>query len=145
RIDSAGAMVKSGAPFDSVVQKYSDDQGSMNTAGEYDFTLQQRADISKEFADSAVEGKPGEKKTVKVDNDAYSGYHYIEIISQKGVQPAVKLATISKTLYSGDATEMAVYSSAADFAGKNNNAKAFDEAVKKDNINKRIGENVKVN
>lgn len=145
KLDSAIAAINSGTPFAAAVEKYSDDPGSKQTAGEYTFTLQQKAQLSKEFADFAFEGKPGEKKTVKVDNDAYAGYHYIEILEQKGMQPAVKMATVSKALYPGDNTENAAYAKATEFAGRNNTAKAFDEAVKKDNANKRNGDNVKAN
>ncbi|MCD6063292.1 MAG: hypothetical protein K0R82_1203 [Flavipsychrobacter sp.] len=145
KLDSAIAAINTGAPFATVVERYSDDPGSKQTAGEYTFTLQQKSQLSKEFADFAFEGNAGEKKTVKVDNDAYAGYHYIEIMEQKGVQPAIKIATVSKALYPGDATENAAYAKATEFAGRNGNAKAFDEAVKTQNLNKKNGDNVKAN
>lgn len=145
KLDSAIAMINTGGDFKAAVTKFSEDEGSKNTGGEYDFTLAQRSGISKEFGDFAFEGKPGEKKTVKVDNDAYAGYHYIEIISQKDVQNAAKLATISKSLFADEQTESLAYSRASEFAGKNSNGKAFDEAVKKDNLNKLVAQNIKVN
>ncbi len=145
RIDSVVAAVNSGADFGALVQSVSEDDGSKPTAGEYTFTLQQKGQLSKEFADFIFDGRPGEKKVVKVDNDAYAGYHYIEILSQSGMQPAAKLATISKALYAGDNTEAGVYAKATEFAGKNGNAKAFDEAIKKQNLNKKIAENIKAN
>jgi peptidyl-prolyl cis-trans isomerase D len=143
RIDSVEAMVKSGASFDSLVQKYSDDQGSKATKGEYDFALAQRQNLSKEFADFAFEGKAGERKVVKVENDNYSGYHYIEIINQRNIDVASKLATISKSLYASEETRNMAYAKAQEFAGKNNTAKAFDETTKKESINKLQAQNVK--
>lgn len=145
KLDSAVAAIKSGAPFGEVVNKYSDDEGSKPTSGEYTFTLQQRSQLSTEFADFIFDGKPGESKVVKVKNDGYSGYHYIQILEQKGMESAAKLATISKGLYAGDNTQNAAYAKATEFAGKNNTEKAFDEAIKKENISKKVGENVKVN
>ena len=145
RIDSVEAMAKGGANFDSLVQKYTDDQGSKATKGEYDFALAQRSNLSKEFADFAFEGKVGDKKIVKVDNDAYAGYHYIEIISQKNVDVASKLATVSKSLYASEETRNMAYAKAQEFAGKNNTAKAFDETTKKQSINKLQAQNVKPN
>lgn len=145
RIDSVELAARSGADFKQLVTVYSDDDGSKNTGGEYDFTLAQRPQISKEFGDFIFEGKPGEKKVVKVENDNYAGYHYIEIISQKDVQPVVKLATITKPLFASPETENMVYAKANEFAGKNTSAKAFDETVKKQNINKLVADNVKVN
>jgi peptidyl-prolyl cis-trans isomerase D len=143
KLDSAIAAIKSGAPFADVVAKYSEDEGSKNTAGEYTFTLQQKVTISKEFGDFIFDGKPGETKTVKVENSQYAGYHYIEILDQKGIQPSLKIATISKALYAGENTESAVYAKATEFAGKNADKKAFDNAIKAGNLNKRVGENIK--
>ena len=145
KMDSVKLALASGAPFNEVVERFSDDAGSKATAGEYTFTLQQRPQISKEFADFAFEGKPGEKKVVKVDNDAYAGYHYIEILDQQNVQTASKLATISKSLFAGEETDQAAYAKANEFAGRNTTAAAFDEAVKKQNLNKLQAQNVKVN
>ncbi len=145
KLDSAVAMIKGGGTFAEAVQKYSEDDGSKNTGGEYTFTLQQKEGLSKEFADFIFDGKPGEKKTVKVSNDQYAGYHYIEILEQKGMQTAAKLATISKGLFAGDNTENAAYAKASEFAGKNNTAQAFDDATKKEGINKRIADNIKEN
>ena len=144
RIDSAIAMIKSGASFDSVVSLYSADEGSKKTKGEYTFTLMDRPGISKEFGDFIFEGKVGETKIVHVKNDNYSGYHYIEILEQKGVAPAVQLAIVAKALAPSDSTVNALYGKANEFAGKNTTADAFDATIKKQNLNKRIGDKVKV-
>jgi peptidyl-prolyl cis-trans isomerase D len=145
KIDSAIAAINGGIPWADVVNKFSEDDGSKQTAGEYTFTLAQKAQISKEFGDFIFDGKVGEKKMVKVDNQNYSGYHYIEILSQTNFQPAAQVATISKAMFAGDNTESAVYSKATEFAGKNATEKAFDETIKKENLNKRMGDNVKAN
>lgn len=145
KIDTVQMAARSGADFNQLVTVYSDDEGSKNTAGEYEFTLGQRPQISKEFGDFIFEGRTSEKKVVKVDNDNYAGYHYIEIISQKDVQPVVKLATVTKPLFASPETENMMYAKANEFAGKNTSAKAFDETVKKQNINKLVADNVKIN
>ncbi len=145
RIDSAIAMLKSGAKFDSVVVRFSEDEGSNKKGGEYTFTLQQRPTISKEFGDFVFEGKTGESKTVKVSNDNYSGYHYIEIVEQNGIAPSVKLATVAKILAPSDSTVNAIYGRANEFAGKNPTAPEFDAAIKKQNFDRRIADNIKVN
>ncbi len=145
RIDSAIALINSGVNFDSVVAKYSEDEGSKSKGGEYWFTLQQRPTISKEFGDFIFEGAKGDKKTVKVSNDNYAGYHYIVILDQKGIAPAVQLATISKNLAPSDSTVNAIYGKANEFAGKNPTAAEFDAAAKKMNYDKRVGDNIKVN
>lgn len=144
RIDSAIAMIKAGGSFDSAVNMYSGDEGSKKTKGEYTFTLLDRPGISKEFGDFIFEGKVGETKTVHVKNDNYAGYHYIEILEQKGVAPAVQLAIVAKTLAPSDSTVNALYGKANEFAGKNTTADAFDAAAKKQSLNKRVGDKVKI-
>jgi peptidyl-prolyl cis-trans isomerase D len=142
RLDSAIAMVKGGASFDSVVKMFSDDDPSKG--GEYTFTLVERPGLSKEFADFAFEGKAGENKKVKVSNDNYSGYHYIEILEQKGIAPSSQIAIVAKNLVPSDSTVNALFGKANEFAGKNTTPEAFDAAAKKDGYDKRVADNVKV-
>lgn len=145
KIDSAIAALKAGGKFDSLVNTYSEDEGSKQKGGEYTFTLMDKAGISKEFGDFAFEGKAGESKKVKVSNDNYAGYHYIEILEQKGIAPSVQIALVAKTLIPSDSTNNALYGKANEFAGKNNTAEAFDATAKKENLDKRVGDNVKIN
>ena len=144
KIDSAIAAINAGAKFDSMVMIYSEDnEENKKKGGEYTFTLQNRPGISKEFGDFAFEGKKGERKKVKVSNDNYSGYHYIEILEQDGIASSVQLATISKTLVPSDSTVNAIYGKANEFAGKNPTGTEFDATVKKQNLDRRIGDNVR--
>ncbi len=144
RIDSIVTAIKNGASFDSMVVKYSDDQGSSKNGGVYNFALAQRAGLAKEFGDVAFEGAAGEKKTVKVENGNYSGYHYIDVMEQRNHMPAVQLATIIKNLAPSDSTVNALYGKANEFAGKSLNGGDFDNNAKKMGMDKRMGENIKV-
>lgn len=143
KIDSAIAAIKAGGKFDSVVRVFSEDDPSKG--GEYTFTLMDRPNISLEFGDFVFEGKAGESKKVKVSNDNYAGYHYIEILEQKGIAPSVQIALVAKSLVPSDSTVNALYGKANEFAGKNTTSDAFDAAAKKQNYDKRIGDNVKIN
>ncbi|HMZ45229.1 MAG TPA: SurA N-terminal domain-containing protein [Chitinophagaceae bacterium] len=145
RIDSVEALVKSGADFNQLVQKYSDDGGSKATKGEYDFALQQFSGISKEFAETIFYGKAGDKKIVKVENDAYSGYHYIEVISQKNFSDAVKVAYLAKPILASNETMNAANSAALQFAAKIKNKKQFEEEALKLNKSVMIAQDVKEN
>jgi peptidyl-prolyl cis-trans isomerase D len=145
RIDSAVALINSGAKFDSMVVKYSEDEGSNKKGGEYTFVLMQKTTLDSAFGDFIFNGKAGDKKIIKANNAGYAGYHYVEILEQNGIAPSIQVATISKNLAPSDSTVNAIYGKANEFAGKNSNATAFDEAVKKQNFDKRIGDNVKVN
>lgn len=144
RIDSAVHDLAAGVKFDSVAARYSEDEGTKNKGGEYTFTLQDRPNFSKEIGDFIFEGKPGEKKQVKVANDNYHGIHYIEILEQKGTAPAIQIGTVAKNLAPSDSTVNAIYGKANEFAGKNPTGAEFDAAIKKQNLDKRIGDNVKV-
>ncbi len=129
RLDSAIALLKSGVPFDTIVSQFTDDDGSKGTGGEYTFTLNDKPNISKEFADFTFEGSTGQNKTVQVSNDAYAGYHYIEILEQKNFKPAIKVASINKSLFASEATYTNVYSQATKFAADAKNAEAFNKAA----------------
>lgn len=143
KIDSAIAMLNAGADFKTVAAKYSDDESGKNNGGENTFSLLQKSNLPNEFGDFIFSGKIGDKKTIKIENNGFAAYSYTEILSQTGVQTAAKLATVSKSLFAGDNTVNAVYAKANEFAGKNSTGKAFDEAIKKENLNKRIGDNIK--
>lgn len=145
KIDSAIAALKAGATFAEVVQKYSEDDGSKNTAGEYTFAFQQRPNLSKEFGDFIFENRKGDKETVKVENSNYSGYHYIEILNQPGLSNAYSFATIEKALYPGENTENNVFAQASEFAASHSTAAAFDSAGKSGLVQRRFAENIKVN
>ena len=146
RIDSIETAIRGGANFDTMLIKYSDDGGSKDKHGEYWFTLQQRPGISKTFGDFAFEGKTGEKKVVKADNskvNGYVGYHYIEVLDQKGSGPVMQLATITKILGPSDSTANAILGVANDFAAKSATAAEFDANLKKAGMDKRVGDNIK--
>lgn len=143
RIDSVATAIKSGANFDSMVVKYSDDQGSKDKGGVYDFSATQFSGISKEFAEAAFYGVAGDKKVVHVDNNAYSGYHYIEVLSQKGFEPAYKIAEYSKAILPSSETTTRENGLASQFAAQNRSKSQFDEAVKKQRLNKLIAADIK--
>lgn len=144
RIDSIADAIKAGADFKALALKYSDDDGSKKIGGEYSFSLGQRTGLSKEFGDFVFDGKTGEHKIVKVDNESYTGYHYIEILDQKNIGPAVEITSIDKPLFAGDNTVNGVYAKATEFAGNNTTPGSFDTIAKKQDLSKRIGDNIKV-
>lgn len=133
RIDSVVALANAGVAFDSLVTVFSEDQGSLQTKGEYTFSLENKAGISKEFGDFAFTGQPGEKKVVKVSNDGYSGYHYIEIISQGAPKAVVKLAIIDKELSPSSEAFTSAYNDATQFLGEAKDAATFDATAQKMN------------
>ncbi|MBW7951907.1 MAG: SurA N-terminal domain-containing protein [Chitinophagaceae bacterium] len=145
RIDSVEALAKAGTDFNQLVQKYSDDGGSKATKGEYDFALQQFSNISKEFAEATFYGKVGDKVIVKVENDAYAGYHYIEVISQKNFSDAVKIAYLAKPILASNETINIASTAALQFAANVKNKQQFDDEASKQNKPVMIAQEVKEN
>lgn len=143
KIDSAIAGIKSGASFAEMVNQYSDDEGSKEKGGEYSFTFDQKANLSTEFGDFIFNGRTGQSKMVKVENSSYAGYHYIEILNQGEIKPALKLATITKALYAGDQTENEIYADATEFASNSQTAAEFDSTVSKSRYQKRTAGDLK--
>jgi len=125
RIDSVVAMVKSGVSFDSLAVRYSDDPGSKDKGGAYDFPLSQKSGLAKEFGDFIFEGRTGETKVVKTD----FGYHYIEILKQGAPESSSKIAFLAKDLAVSETTNNALYTKATQFAGKAQGG-AFEKAAK---------------
>lgn len=143
RIDSIVNAIRGGASFGDMVIKYTDDEGSKTTGGEYEFTSSQFSGLSKEFAEVAFYGVAGDKKIVKVENPAYSGYHYIEVISQKNFEPAYKFAEFIKAIVPSDETQNRVSGLASQFAAESRSKSDFDENVKKNRYNKLIATDLK--
>ncbi|NDC40844.1 MAG: hypothetical protein EBZ77_04710 [Chitinophagia bacterium] len=132
-------------PFDSLVKKYSDDAGSKDNHGEYWFSLSMRPGIDTAFGNFAYEGNQGETKMVKGQNENYTGYHYVEILERKNVEPTVQVATIVKNLFPSDSTISAIFNKSDDFAAKGNTAQNFDAYAKKMGYDKRMADNIKQN
>ncbi len=134
RIDSIVAAIQGGANFDSMVQKYSDDPGSKATAGEYTFPYSQFGGISKEFAETGFFDPVGTKKTVKVLNASYSGYHYIEVLKQMNPQEAYNFAFVAKPVNASNETISNASTAAAKFAADSKDQKSFEANAKKNNL-----------
>ena len=141
-IDSIVTAINAGASFDSMVVKFTEDEGSKNTAGVYDFSSSQ-TNLSKEYFETAFNGTTGDKKTVKVENAQYSGYHYIEVLSQKNFETGYKIAYFSKPILASDVTRNTAMGLASQFAAESRDRKQFDANAKKKNINKFVAADIK--
>jgi peptidyl-prolyl cis-trans isomerase D len=144
RIDSIVAAIRGGASFDSLLTK-SDDQQTKVNKGEFWITPAQRPAYDTAFGDYVFEAGVNSNNIIKAANPGYSGYHYVEVLERKNVEPMVKLATISKSLSPSDSTVNAIYAKATDFAATATNAAEFDAQAKKLGYDKRVAENVKEN
>lgn len=138
-IDSLKMAIQSGANFDTLASRFSDDPGSKIKGGDLGYFAQGM--MVPEFNDVAFKGKTGDLETVKTQ----FGWHLIRLVDQKDFQPASQLAIVSKQLASSTETNNSIFSKANEFAGKNTTGKAFDEAIKKQGLNKKVAENIRIN
>lgn len=139
RIDSIAAAINSGADFAQLTARYSDDPGSKDKGGEYDFSSQQFGSLAKEFAEAIFYGSTGDKKVVKTS----FGYHYIEILNQSKFEEAYKIAYLAKAIIASQETLNTASGIANQFAGESRNAKAFDDNVNKRKYNKLLANEIK--
>ena len=139
-VDSVQLAIKNGTPFDTMVVKYSDDQGSKTNGGVYDNVYS--GQMVPTFNDFIFNHKVGESGIVKTD----FGYHYIEILAQRGSTPAYKVAYLSKKIETSDETEKSAETAALQFAGDNRDLKSFDASAEKNlkpkGIQKLIAPNI---
>ncbi|PZP50138.1 MAG: peptidylprolyl isomerase [Pseudopedobacter saltans] len=128
RLDSAIAAINSGAKFDSICAKYSDDPGSKDNGGLYENLTTGK--MVPEFNDFAFTGAVGEKKTIKTD----FGYHYVEVLSRKGSDMGYKIAYIGKPIEASSNTINNASNQASQFAALSPDNKAFTENAAKSKL-----------
>lgn len=138
--DSLALAIRNGANFDSLVVKFSTDPGSANNGGVYDNVPS--GQMVPTFNDFIFGNPVGSKGVVKTDY----GYHYVEILSQKGSSTGYKIAYINKPIEASQETDAAASNEATQFAAKATNQKSFDAAAealqKEKGINKAIATDI---
>ena len=143
RADSINNALKGGANFESLVMQYSNDQGSVQNGGVYDYFPQ--GQMVKAFNDFAFENPVGTRGVVKTEY----GYHIVEVLGHKGSQPYYKVAYFAKPIVPSNETENTVSNAAIQFAGDSRNLQAFNENFEKNlkgkGMNKMIATNIEPN
>jgi peptidyl-prolyl cis-trans isomerase D len=135
-IDSVELAIRGGANFDTLCLKYSDD-GTRDKGGIYDGVVSGR--MTPAFNDF-IFGKPvGSKGVVKTEY----GYHYIEVLSQKGSSMAYNIAYYSQPVIPSEQTINTAQQQASTFAGESRNKQQFEDNAKKKGLNKFNGYGIK--
>jgi peptidyl-prolyl cis-trans isomerase D len=124
--DSVQRVIAAGANFDSVAAKVSDDPGSKFRGGVYDSITRQTPFVP-EFKDFAFNNPAGTKGVVKTQ----FGYHYIEVLSQKGSSPVYKLAIFALPIEASSETQSQASNEANMFAGNARDEKSFNTYFEK--------------
>jgi peptidyl-prolyl cis-trans isomerase D len=124
--DSIQTAIAKGANFDTLCVKFSDDPGSKDKGGVYDKVYWGM--MVPEFNDFCFLKKTGDKGVVKTDY----GYHFIEILSQKGSTQTYKIAYLAKPIETSRETDDNANNEANKFAGESRTQKSFDENYQKE-------------
>ncbi len=127
--DSLKTVIAGGANFDSLCVKFSTDGGSKDKGGVYE-NIAANAQMVPEFNDFIFTNPTGHKGVVRTQ----FGYHYIEVLSQKGSAPGYKIAYVSKPIKASQSTLDAAQSAADAFAANNSNFKDFEANARKQNL-----------
>ncbi|MFY7879735.1 MAG: peptidylprolyl isomerase [Lacibacter sp.] len=136
KADSIMTAVAGGANFATLATQYSTDPGSKDKGGEYEFSSQQFGNLAKPFAEFIFYNGAGSKRVVKTD----FGWHYIEVLEQKKVEPAYKVAYFSKAIEPSDETINAANTTATQFASESRDASSFEKNVRKYKLTPRVAE-----
>ncbi|MEN9571172.1 MAG: hypothetical protein RL172_2403 [Bacteroidota bacterium] len=132
RIDSIEAAIKGGADFAAMALKYSDDQGSKNNGGMYDFPSSEFTRMARGFSEAIFYGNTGDKKVIHTE----FGWHYIEVLNQKNFEQAYKIAYVSKDIIASDETINSASVKASKLSAEARNAKAAEAYVVKNGLQK---------
>ncbi len=125
RADSIQMAIRNGSNFDSLVISLSDDPGSKDKGGLYESVVS--GQMVSPWNDFIFLNPPGSKAVVKTE----FGYHYTEIVSQKGGGMGYKIAYLPKEIIASQETDSKAQNDANAFAGDSRNQKSFDETFEK--------------
>jgi peptidyl-prolyl cis-trans isomerase D len=139
KMDSIQAVLSGGAIFDSLVVQVSDDEGSKSKGGVYEKV--EAGVMASEFNDYIFGNPTGSKGVVMTQ----FGFHYIEILSQKGNSPAYKVAYLSRPIETSTETDNNANNEASKFAAQSRDLKSFNanaDKLKASGINKNIANEI---
>ena len=119
--------------------KYSDDAGSKEKGGVYEYFPQ--GQMVGTFNDFSFDKPVGSKGVVKTEY----GYHYIEILGQKNLAPAYKIAYLAKPIVASNETISVANTAAAQFVANTKNSKQFNENAIKQNLQVMSATEIKQN
>ena len=123
--DSIQKAIAGGSNFDSLTAKFSDDPGSKSNGGKYENVPS--GQMVAPFNDFIFLKPAGAKGIVKTD----FGFHYIEILSQKGSGAGYKIAYLPKEIVASQETDNLALNKANEFAGDSKDLTSFNDTFEK--------------
>lgn len=123
--DSIATAISRGANFDSLCAKYSED-GNKDKGGIYEGVYSGR--MVPTFNDFIFLNPVGAKGVVKTD----FGFHYIEVLEQKGSGPGYKIAYLTQEIEASKETDNQASENANKFASEVKDLKTFNDVYEKE-------------
>jgi peptidyl-prolyl cis-trans isomerase D len=123
--DSIRKAIAGGSNFDSLVMKFSDDTGSKEKGGVYDNITS--GQMVAPFNDFCFMQPVGAKGIVKTE----FGFHYIEVLSQKGRGAGYKVAYLPLEITASQETDNQALNKANEFAGDSKDLASFESNFEK--------------
>lgn len=136
RADSIALAVQTGADFAALAKQFSNDPGSKDKGGEYDFSLQQFSNLAKPFAEFIFYKPAKSKEVIKTD----FGWHYIEVMEQKNFETAYKVAYYAKTIEASSETINTASTAAIQFSTESRDQKSFDKNIESKKLTPRLAD-----
>lgn len=136
-LDTIVMKLKAGANFDSICRVSSEDDGSKEKGGVYDYFPAGRMVAS--FNEFAFTKPVGTKDIIKTE----FGYHYVEVLGQKGSSTAYNIAYFAKPIQVSTETDNDIKAQATKLISVVKNRKDFDTEVAKLQKQSMSADNVK--
>ena len=139
KADSIFAVIKAGGNFSLLAAQLSEDEGSKQKGGEYEFSSVDIPTLDKDFGNYILNKPKGSFEVLKTS----FGYHVIEVLDQRNFEPAYKVAYLAKNIVASDETDASASSAATQFAGSSRDIKSFEQAVIKMKLSKNYADNIR--
>lgn len=124
--DSIKAAIANGASFDSLLVKLSDDPSKAINNGVFD-SITRSSGLVQGFKDFALDKPVGSKDVVKTE----FGYHYMEVLNQRGSSPVYKVAFFVLPLEVSRETDDNARNEATSFVSNATDEKSFNDYFEK--------------
>lgn len=137
KADSLLTVIKSGIDFGALAMEVSDDQGSAADSGNLGW-FTDRVNYIPEFKDACFATDKGKITTVA----SMYGVHIIKVFDKTAPKKKVNVGFLQIEISPSSTTRQQAYAQASKFGASNRKVSEFEEAVKKENLLRRIAPNI---
>ena len=137
KADSLLTVIKSGIDFGTLAMEVSDDNGSAADSGNLGW-ITERINFIKEFKDAAFATEKGKLTTVATTY----GVHIIKVLDKTAPKKKVNVGFLQIEIKPSPTTRQQIYAQANKFAANTREVSKFDDAVKAENLTRRIAPNL---